>query len=143
MWFLGWLLKRREKHRLVDTLHLFISSGVPKKAVVDLAERLLENSSLCAACFTSLQSTKHTCFIKKLTRNQEPKTLEKPWNSSALVCSKSLKTVQNSKTEKIMSRTANMVSDLEILFAACSWKCTFRQLAFSGSARLSTYSVNT
>lgn len=35
-----------------------------------------------------------------------------------------------------MSRTANMVSDLEILFAACSWKCTFRQLTFSGMCSL-------
>lgn len=33
-----------------------------------------------------------------------------------------------------MSRTAN--SDLEILFAACSWKCTFRQLTFSGMCSL-------
>lgn len=40
------------------------------------------------------------------------------------------------KTQKITSRTTNVVSDLEILFATCSWKCIFRDLSFSGMCLL-------
>lgn len=41
------------------------------------------------------------------------------------------------KTQKITSRTTNVVPDLEILFAACSWKCCiFRGLSFSGMCLL-------